>query len=79
MCESMRTHNSLEFLSDEFKSICKMKDIKKHKNTLANPQQSVVIEILLTSELSKQLWGEVVNTTCYLMIKYPSKPSTLNC
>lgn len=80
----LRTDNGLEFLSDDFRNLCKERGITRHKTVPANPQQNGVIEgmnkiildrvrcMLLGSGLPKKFWGEAVNTACFLINNCPS-------
>ncbi|KAH9695610.1 hypothetical protein KPL71_022838 [Citrus sinensis] len=84
----LRTDNGLEYYNKDFENFCKSKGIARHRTVRNTPQQNGLAErmnrtliekvrcMLLTANLSKHFWAEVVNTAVYLINRSPS--STLD-
>jgi len=80
----LRTDNGGEFTSKEFDNYCKEAGIERHKTIVYTPQKNGVAErmnmtllerarsMLSNANLQKELWTEVVATTCYLINRSPS-------
>ena len=80
----LRTDNGLEFVSDQFNTLCTHHGIKRHKTVAGTPKQNGLAErmnrtilervrcMLLGAGLPKVLWGEATNTGAYLINKSPS-------
>lgn len=74
----------MELVFEEFDSFCRLKDIKRHKTSLYNPQQNGVIErinrtlvervrcLLVGAGMPNKFWGEALSTACYIVNKSPS-------
>jgi len=75
----LRSDNKGEYISHEFKSYCSEHDIRHEKTVPGTPQHNGVAEkinrtimekvrcMLKMAKLPKPFWGEVVQTTCYLI------------
>ena len=82
----LRTDNGLEFVSDQFNTLCTHHGIKRHKIVAGTPQQNGLAErmnrtilervrcMLLGVGLPKVLGGEATNTTVYLINRVPHLP-----
>ena len=80
----LRTDNGGEFTSVEFEQYCKDEGIVRHKTVVYTPQQNGVAKrmnptlmerarsMINNANLQKELWAEVVSTTCYLVNRSPS-------
>eukprot|EP00253_Pinus_taeda_P016451 PITA_16451 len=81
-----RTDNGGEFCSKEFEEFCKKCGISRQRTTPYTPQQNGVVErmnktlmerarsMLSCAGLGQELWAEAVDTACYLVNRFMSKP-----
>ena len=87
----LRTDNGLEFCNIEFDKFCEGQGILRHRTVRYTPQQNRVAErmnrtllekvrcLLLTSEMPKSFWGEVLSTATYLVNRSPSSAIDFKC
>jgi transposase InsO family protein len=78
MIATLRTHNGVEFTSNEFNDYCRRNEIKRQLTNSYNPQQNGVTErmdktlmrmtrsLFHFKGLSKIYWAEEVHTTISL-------------
>ena len=75
----LRTDNSGEYISSEFKEHCSKHGIRHEKMVPGTPQHNGVVErmdwtivekvwcMLKLAKLPKSFWGEAINTAIYLI------------
>ena len=80
----IRTDNGKEFVNDRFNAFCK-KGIKRQFTIPYSPQQNGVVErrnrtsiematsLICYAQLSKEFWGEDVNTSMHTLNCIPTK------
>ena len=80
----LQSDNGLEYLDSVFTVYYKDNGNFRHKTVRKTPQQNGLAErmnmtilervkcMLFNAKLSKGFWGEVTNTTCYLINRSPS-------
>ena len=79
--KKLRTDNGWEFVKYDFEKFCQSEGIIRHKVVTNTPQQNGLAErmnktilekvscMLVSANLPKKFWGEVVNTIVYLINK----------
>ncbi|RVW21953.1 Retrovirus-related Pol polyprotein from transposon TNT 1-94 [Vitis vinifera] len=82
--KKLRTDNGLEFLSNDFNSLCQKEGIARHRTVRYTPQQNGLAErmnrtilervrcMLSSSGLSKVFWAETAETAVHLINRSPS-------
>ncbi|KAG8497843.1 hypothetical protein CXB51_007132 [Gossypium anomalum] len=83
--KALRTDNGAEYLSERFQELCEHAGIHHQLTTIYTPQQNGVSErknrtvmnmarcLLFQSKLPSKFWEEAVNTSVYLLHKFPTR------